>query len=273
MPAVKASSLMAALIRRSRANYWVASATAKACFHSRAGLKPRQILSLVKKGPSGHDQSLNATAGIGRVIRHAFKRISYLPFLSPKASLSIFIWSNQSNQKHRSWARLRTALSCFNRALANPDFCRQATELLRPSQPQARPKPVELPPERVHASGLAVLSMLQREGRLIDFLKEDMAAFSDAEIGAAARVVHAGCRKVFSEYFAIEPALTDAEGATIQVPAGFDAQRIRLTGNIAGQPPFRGTLKHHGWVATAVRMPAVSETLDPRVLAAAEVEL
>ena len=115
--------------------------------------------------------------------------------------------------------------------------------------------------------------MLQREGRLIDFLKEDMAAFSDAEIGAAARVVHAGCSKVFSEYFTVEPALTDVEGATIQVPAGFDAQRIRLTGNIAGQPPFRGTLKHHGWVATAVRMPAVSEMLDPRVLAAAEVEL
>jgi hypothetical protein len=170
-------------------------------------------------------------------------------------------------------ARLRTAMSCFTRALANPDFCRQATELLRPSQPQARPKSVELPPERVHASGLAVLSMLQREGRLIDFLKEDMAAFSDAEIGAAARVVHAGCRKVLSEYFAIEPALKDAEGATVQVPAGFDAQRIRLTGNIAGQPPFRGTLKHHGWMATAVRLPAVSETLDPRVLAAAEVEL
>jgi hypothetical protein len=78
---------------------------------------------------------------------------------------------------------------------------------------------------------------------------------------------------VLSEYFAIEPALKDAEGATIQVPAGFDAQRIRLTGNIAGQPPFRGTLKHHGWMATAVRLPAVSETLDPRVLAAAEVEL
>ena len=170
-------------------------------------------------------------------------------------------------------ARLRTALSCFSRALADPDFCRQVSELLRPSQPQAGPKPVELPPERLHASGLAVLSLLQREGRLIDFLKEDLAAFSDAEIGASARVVHAGCRKVLSEYFAIEPALKDAEGVTIKVPAGFDAQRIRLTGNIAGQPPFRGTLKHHGWVATAVRLPTVSEALDPRVLAAAEVEL
>ena len=180
---------------------------------------------------------------------------------------------NQIQSEASFFVRLRTGLSAFTRALANPDFCRQVAELLRPSTTQAKPRPVELPPERVHASGLAVLSLLQREGRLIDFLKEDMAAFSDAEIGAAARVVHAGCRKVFSEYFAIEPALADAEGATIQVPAGFDAQRIRLTGNIAGQPPFRGTLKHHGWVATAVRMPTVSESLDPRVLAAAEVEL
>ena len=191
----------------------------------------------------------------------------------PKGILKHIFMEKPSQSETSFWACLRTALSCFTRALANPDFCRQAAELLRPSQPQASPKPVEMPPERVHASGLAVLSMLQREGRLIDFLQEDMAAFSDAEIGAAARVVHAGCRKVFSEYFAIEPALKDAEGATIQVPAGFDAQRIRLTGNIAGQPPFRGTLKHHGWVATAVRLPTVSETLDPRVLAAAEVEL
>jgi hypothetical protein len=191
----------------------------------------------------------------------------------PKGILKHIFMEKPSQSETSFWARLRTALSCFTRALANPDFCRQAAELLRPPQPQASPKPVEMPPERVHASGLAVLSMLQREGRLIDFLQEDMAAFSDAEIGAAARVVHAGCRKVFSECFAIEPALKDAEGATIQVPAGFDAQRIRLTGNIAGQPPFRGTLKHHGWVATAVRLPTVSETLDPRVLAAAEVEL
>jgi hypothetical protein len=171
------------------------------------------------------------------------------------------------------WARLRTALSCFKRALADPDFCRRAAEWSRPSQPQAKPNPAGLPPERVHASGLAVLAMLQREGRLIDFLKEDMGAFSDAEIGAAARVVHAGCRKVVSEYVTIEPTLKEAEGAAIRVPVGFDAQRIRLTGNIAGQPPFSGTLKHHGWVASAVRLPAVSESMDPRVLAAAEVEL
>jgi hypothetical protein len=198
--------------------------------------------------------------------------ISRLTSISKWAFLSAFM--EKPVQTEISFlARLRVALSCFSRALGSSEFCRKADGLLRPAQPQAESKPVELPPERLHASGLAVLSLLQREGRLIDFLKEDMAAFSDAEIGAAARVVHSGCRKVFSEYFVVEPALQDAEGATVKVPAGFDAQRIRLTGNVAGQPPFRGTLKHHGWVATTVRMPTVSEALDPRVLAAAEVEL
>jgi hypothetical protein len=98
-------------------------------------------------------------------------------------------------------------------------------------------------------------------------------AFSDAEVGAAARVVHGGCKKVIKDYFTLEPILNDAEGAPVNVPVGFDAQRIRITGNVAGQPPFRGTLKHHGWQATSVRMPSVSATLDPRVLVAAEVEL
>jgi hypothetical protein len=86
-------------------------------------------------------------------------------------------------------------------------------------------------------------------------------------------VVHAGCRKVITECLALEPVLKEAEGAAIKLPSGFDAQRIRLTGNVAGQPPFRGALKHHGWVTTAVRLPAVSDALDPRVIAPAEVEL
>jgi hypothetical protein len=191
----------------------------------------------------------------------------------PKGILGHIFMQNSGQSETSIWTRLRIALSCFNRALASPDFCRRAAGLLRPPPAPAGPKPAALPPERAQASGLAVLAMLQREGRLIDFLKEDMAAFSDAEIGAAARVVHAGCRKVLAQYFDLEPALKETEGAAIQVPAGFDPHRIRLTGNVAGQPPFHGTLKHHGWVAAAVRLPDVSDTLDPRVLAAAEVEL
>jgi hypothetical protein len=167
-------------------------------------------------------------------------------------------------------ARLGTAFACFFRALSDGAFARAAGELLAP-RPAA--VPVVEPPERVHAAGLAVLAMLQREGRLIDFLQEDVAAFSDADIGAAARVVHAGSRKVLAQYLTLEPVLRDAEGATVTVPPGFDAQRIRLTGAVAGQPPYRGALKHHGWVATSVRFPATAAALDPRVLAPAEVEL
>ena len=131
----------------------------------------------------------------------------------------------------------------------------------------------ETAPERVHASGLFVLSALQREGRLIDFLQQDVAAFSDEEIGAAARVVHAGCSKTLKQYVDLEPAIGTAEGSTMTVPKGFDAQRIRLTGNVTGQPPFNGTVKHHGWIAKEIRLPGLSENLDPRVVAPAEVEL
>ncbi|MDO8545335.1 MAG: DUF2760 domain-containing protein [Opitutaceae bacterium] len=164
------------------------------------------------------------------------------------------------------FARLKLAF----RVLGDATLARQLIQLEAP----AASKPAEEPPaEKVHASGLAVLSLLQREGRLVDFLQEDVASFSDAEIGAAARVVHAGSRKVLAQYLTLEPVLADSEGATVTVPAGFNAERIRLTGNVAGQPPFRGALKHHGWVAISVRFPAVSSALDPRVLAPAEVEL
>ena len=134
------------------------------------------------------------------------------------------------------------------------------------------PKPAPLP-EATHASGLFLLSMLQREGRFVDFVQEDVAGFSDEQVGAAARVVHDGCRKVVHQYLAIEPVLAQAEGDTVDVPAGFDAHRIRLTGNVAGSGPFKGALKHHGWAAKTVTLPQPPAALDPKILAPAEVEL
>jgi hypothetical protein len=141
----------------------------------------------------------------------------------------------------------------------------------KPSAPKASAPQPE--PARGDASGLFVLAALQREGRLIDFLQQDVAGFSDEEVGAAARVVHAGCAKALKQYFQLEPAVAGSEGSGLTVPSGFDAQRIRLTGNVTGQPPFKGTLKHHGWVAKEVRLPARQESLDPKIVAPAEVEL
>jgi hypothetical protein len=158
------------------------------------------------------------------------------------------------------WDRLKLAW----RSLVNAQF---ASEVVAAMERKA------LPPERVHASALTLLAAFQREGRLVDFLEQEVAGFSDEDIGAAARVVHAGCRKAFRQFFVINPAAPGNEGGPITVPSGFDAQRIRLTGNVSGQPPFKGTLKHHGWVAAEVRMPTIIEALDPRVIAPAEVEL
>ncbi len=142
----------------------------------------------------------------------------------------------------------------------------------RAQAPVAAKQPArkQLPPE---TAGLYVLGLLQREGRLIDFLKEEVAPFSDAEVGAAARVVHSGCRKALEQLVELAPVYAEPEGARIVVAAGFDAQRVQLTGNVAGQAPFHGELKHPGWVATAVHFPTLSDALDAKVLAPAEVEL
>ncbi len=127
--------------------------------------------------------------------------------------------------------------------------------------------------EASHASGLFLLGIMQREGRLIDFLQEDVAAFSDAEMGAAARLVHEGCRRVMLEYLPVVAVVPQSEGDPVTVPAGFDANRYRLSGNVTGQAPFSGSLKHHGWLATEVKLPTLPTTIDVKVLAPAEVEL
>jgi len=162
-------------------------------------------------------------------------------------------------------------LTMAMRLLFDGAFATKVTTALRAEEPVAA-KPAASP-ERLHASGLLLLSTLQREGRLIDFLQQEVSGFSDEEVGAAARVVHTGCSKTLKQYLSLEPILKEAEGATVTVPPGFDAQKIRLTGNVAGQPPFRGSLKHHGWVATQVRLPEPPGSLDARILAPAEVEL
>lgn len=129
---------------------------------------------------------------------------------------------------------------------------------------------VEVPTD---TAALQLLGLLQREARFVDFIQEDVAPYTDAEIGAAARVVHAGCRKVLGEHFTIAPVRPEAEGARITLPAGFDAAAVRLTGHVVGQAPFTGTLGHRGWQVTQVQLPQLTDPQAAKVLAQAEVEL
>lgn len=139
--------------------------------------------------------------------------------------------------------------------------------------PQAAPQPQAptAPPEPTTA--LQMLAILQREGRFIDFLQEDVASFSDADVGAAARVVHEGCKRALNEYVELEAVRQEAEGEPIVLEQGFDATRVRLTGNVSGEPPFRGRLAHHGWQVTKIQLPTLTDGHDPKVVAPAEVEL
>lgn len=122
-------------------------------------------------------------------------------------------------------------------------------------------------------SALQLLSLFQREARLIDFTQENLSGYSDADIGAAARVVHEGCARVLREHFTIEPVRGEAEGSRVTLAEGFDAASVRLTGNVVGKAPFTGVLSHRGWRATDVTLPQLAERHDARVLAPAEVEL
>lgn len=134
------------------------------------------------------------------------------------------------------------------------------------------PEPVVLR-EPTPDAALQLLGLLQKEARFIDFIKEDIATYNDADIGVAARVVHEGCNKVIDEHFVIETIRTEQEGNTVTLAQGFDAAAVRLTGNIVGNAPFTGTLIHKGWQVKNIILPKLTEGYNPAIIAPAEVEL
>ncbi|TAL46987.1 MAG: DUF2760 domain-containing protein [Methylovulum sp.] len=134
------------------------------------------------------------------------------------------------------------------------------------------PEPVILK-ESTPDAALQLLGLLQKEARFIDFIKEDITAYNDADIGIAARVVHEGCNKALDEHFSLAPVREEQEGTNITVQPGFDASQLRLTGNIVGQAPFTGTLIHKGWQVTSIRLPKLTQGYNAAIVAAAEVEL
>lgn len=142
------------------------------------------------------------------------------------------------------------------------------------AKPQAeRPKP-PAPKSAVRSEALTLLATLQREARFVDFIQESLGGYSDAQIGAVARDVHRDCHAVLQRLFALRPAAAVEEGATIEVPAGFDAVRYHLVGSVAGDPPFHGRVTHHGWEAGICQMPAWSGPADSvGVVAPVEVDV
>ena len=120
---------------------------------------------------------------------------------------------------------------------------------------------------------LYLLTVLQRQGRLVDFFSEDLDPYSDEQIGVAVRGVHESCKKVMAKTLALEAVIDSPEGEQVTVDKGFDPGAVKLTGNVVGEPPFTGILRHKGWRTRKLELPVLSETQDAGIIAPAEVEI
>lgn len=166
------------------------------------------------------------------------------------------------------WTRLKLACAAFFTIL----FKGRLPAALAPAGRAGTPAP--LTPEATSDRAVQVLALLQREGRFVDFVREDLGAYSDAQIGAAARDVHAGCRRVLDRYVTLESILTGREGEPVTVGQDqhIDPAALHLVGNVVGQPPFRGTLLHPGWRVAGVDLPPLAAT-GRTIVAPAEIEV
>lgn len=175
--------------------------------------------------------------------------------------------------------RIWLAIVAFFRILFDRGFAegvRRVREgkMLPEARMVAQKRPAVGPKTATRSEALGLLAALQREGRLVDFLKEDLGGYSDAQIGAAVRDVHRDCAGVVERLFGLRSVRNEAEGTTVDVSGAFNAGKVRLTGNVAGSGPFRGVLRHGGWEATKVELPEwTGDESAARVVALAEVEV
>jgi hypothetical protein len=171
--------------------------------------------------------------------------------------------------------RISYAFRCFFSLLFRGDIPRDIAQQMAQAKPPVTTLASPVPPAAQESPDRAIqmLALLQRDGRLIDFLSEDVAPYPDAQLGAAARAVHENCRQVLDRYFKLEPIMASEEDQPVTVPPGFDPASIRLVGNVTGTPPFQGLLRHRGWCVKHANLPSLPDGTGRSVLAPAVVEL
>jgi hypothetical protein len=175
--------------------------------------------------------------------------------------------------------RVLLAFQCFFDMLVRGRLPDDAIAALDSSQAVDAPTPAAAttagppPPAASSADGaLQMLGILQRDARLLDFLMEDISAYTDDQVGAAVRELHEQCRESVARYVALEPVIDGVEGTYAQAPAT-DPASVKFVGNVPAQPPSGGILRHRGWRAAKVDLPTPSAHQDVTVLAPAEIEV
>jgi uncharacterized protein DUF2760 len=162
--------------------------------------------------------------------------------------------------------RLGLGLKALGRTLRDPRFAEKIQPLL--SEASAPPKPA-----KPSGAPLRMLGLLQREGRLLDFLMEDLSGAQDVQVGFGVRELHKQCQQILRKTLELEPVLPGEQDAAVEVAADFDPSAVRLTGNVSGSPPFKGILKHPGWRVKKLNLAAPPDGGDEFVLMPAEVEM
>jgi hypothetical protein len=183
------------------------------------------------------------------------------------------------------WERVALAFRCFFSILLHAHIPSDIVQkLVKPadSAPQTPPgaqrsvprlTETERPASETFDRAVQMLALLQRDGRFIDFLVENISAYPDAQLGAAARTIHEACRQVLDHYVTLEPIVNSEEDQPVTVQGGFDPATIKLIGNVMPKPPIRGVLRHKGWHVKQVNLPPLPQGIGRMVVAPAEVEL
>ncbi len=181
--------------------------------------------------------------------------------------------------------RLSWAFRCFFSILFKNSIASEILEFYRArsegagpviSQAKAETRAVAQPPPPTTGpaeGAVQMLALLQRDGRLVDFLREDISSYDDAQIGAAVRDVHASCRTTLDRYLALQPVMPDEEGRPVTVDAGFDPATIKVIGEVTGRPPYTGVLRHRGWRVAETHLPKLPDGEGRQIVAPAEVEI
>ena len=175
--------------------------------------------------------------------------------------------------------RIVVAFRCFFNLLFQGKLSDDTLNVLKltrrgaaPASAKAASAAAAPPAARVSDGALQMLSIMQRDSRLVDFLMEDIASYSDDQIGAAVRELHDQCRDSIARYVTLAPVIDGVEGTYAKAPAS-DASLVKFVGNVPAQPPPGGTLRHKGWRAVKVDLPGLAAKQDASVIAPAEIEI
>jgi hypothetical protein len=182
---------------------------------------------------------------------------------------------------------LGTAFRAFFAALFNRNVAEQIQSVLdhpptpaleshapkSPQDPQAAAPSaatVTKPAAPSRSDAITLLAALQREARLIDLIQENLSAYSDAQVGAAARPCLTQCAATLNRLISIKPLIAAADGDLVKVPENATPSRYTWIGEGSGT---EGKLIHHGWEAAKTELPQwTGASEDAHVIAPAQIK-